>query len=139
MKSETAQRLRKIYLIALTCSILLAGVALIAGCLYLYFTGESQAFTPQRVEAVFSKIGWTVYLCLGLTIGSFFLPKKEAKKPARQKMDAGRPQKKTTVAAVRYALLGLGAVCVILGLCFDGVQAVIANAIALCMACIGLG
>ena len=36
-------------------------------------------------------------------------------------------------------LLALGLIGVTLGVCFDGVQAVIANAIALCMSCIGLG
>ena len=40
---------------------------------------------------------------------------------------------------LRNILLIVGLVCVAIGICFDGVRAVIANAIALCMSCIGLG
>lgn len=40
---------------------------------------------------------------------------------------------------LRNILLMTGLVCVTIGICFDGVRAVIANAIALCMSCIGLG
>lgn len=46
---------------------------------------------------------------------------------------------KNRTSLLRGILLAAGVLCVILGVCFDGVQAVIANAIALCMSCIGLG
>ena len=40
---------------------------------------------------------------------------------------------------LRNILLIAGLACVTIGICFDGVRAVVANAIALCMSCIGLG
>ena len=46
---------------------------------------------------------------------------------------------KNRSSLLRGILLALGLMGVTLGVCFDGVQAVIANAIALCMSCIGLG
>jgi hypothetical protein len=46
---------------------------------------------------------------------------------------------KNRASLLRGIFLALGLICVALGVCFDGVQAVIANAIALCMSCIGLG
>lgn len=46
---------------------------------------------------------------------------------------------KKRISLLRGLFLLLGLICVILGVCFDGVQAVIANAIAVCMSCIGLG
>ncbi len=46
-------------------------------------------------------------------------------------------KKRVFILRCALGLMGLG--CVILGVCFDGVQAVVANAIALCMSCIGLG
>lgn len=46
---------------------------------------------------------------------------------------------KKRISLLRGLFLALGMLCLLLGVCFDGVQAVIANAIALCMSCIGLG
>ena len=50
-----------------------------------------------------------------------------------------RPISKKRMALLRGCLLALGVICIVAGVCFNGVQAVIANAIALCMSCIGLG
>lgn len=136
MSNQAKRQLRKIYAIVLTCAILVAGLFLMGGCLYIYLT---QPFTPEAVDAVFSKIVWAIYLCLGLIVGSFFLPAAEKKCPARQKITSPCPQNKKKVSILRGTFLVLGVVCVTLGICFDGVQAVVANAIALCMSCIGLG
>ncbi len=46
---------------------------------------------------------------------------------------------KKRCSLLRAMFLLLGLICVSLGVYFDGVKAVIANAIALCMSCIGLG
>ena len=43
------------------------------------------------------------------------------------------------ISLLRGIILATGLICMTLGICFDGVKAVIANAIALCMSCIGLG
>lgn len=139
MSNDTKMRIRKIYTIALSCATIAAGLCLMGGCVYIYFTGGPKPFTPDTVTAVFSKIAWVIYLCLALMIGSFFLPHQEKKRPNRQKMAPSRPQNKKTGCILRGVFLALGLVGVILGVCFDGVHAVVANAIALCMACIGLG
>ena len=139
MTDKTKQRLRKTYTVVLCCAIVAAAVALAGGCLYLFFTGDAQPFTPERVKTVFSKVGWLLYLCLALVIGSFFLPQTAKQKPGREKMTISHPKSRKTIRTVRVACLLVGVVAVVLGVCFDGVQAVIANAIALCMSCIGLG
>jgi hypothetical protein len=46
---------------------------------------------------------------------------------------------KNRASLLRGIFLALGLICIALGVRFDGVKAVIANAIALCMSCIGLG
>lgn len=61
------------------------------------------------------------------------------KKPHTSKMPLPSPVSKNRLALLRGILLAVGMLCLLLGVCFDGVQAVVANAIALCMSCIGLG
>lgn len=57
----------------------------------------------------------------------------------KKKTPLPRPVSKKRIHLLRSAFLALGLICVILGVCFDGVRAMVANAIALCMSCIGLG
>ena len=45
----------------------------------------------------------------------------------------------TRIRLLRWVIAGLGVCGIIYGICYEGVAAVIANAIALCMSCIGLG
>ena len=40
---------------------------------------------------------------------------------------------------LRWVIVGLGICCIVFGICHDGVAAMVANAIALCLSCIGLG
>lgn len=51
--------------ILLTVSIITAGVALIYGCLTIYFTGD-HTYSREIVAEVFARINIPVYICLGL-------------------------------------------------------------------------
>ena len=141
--NEQKSRIRKIYAIILTCTLITTALSLMGGCLYIYLSGGNSPFTEAAISAVFSKIGWLMWLSLGLIVGSvalqYFLPCDAKKKHRRQAMKKQKPIAPRTMAILRYSLLALGAVAVLLGICFDGVQAAVANAIALCMSCIGLG
>jgi hypothetical protein len=50
-----------------------------------------------------------------------------------------RMMKNNKISILRAIILAVGLIFVGLGVYFDGLKAVIANAIALCMSCIGLG
>ena len=143
MTNERKIRIRKIYSIALTCALIATGLSLMGGCLYIYLSGGDAPFTAPSIGAVFSKIGWLVWLTLALIVGSvalqWILPCEKKRKPRRQAMKQQKAIAPKTLTLLRCSLLALGAGAVILGICFDGVQAAVANAIALCMSCIGLG
>ena len=143
MTNERKTRIRKIYSIALTCTLIATGLSLMGGCLYIYLSGGDAPFTEAAIGTVFNKIGWLIWLTLALIIGSvalhWILPRDEKRKHRRQPMEKQKAIAPKTVNLLRCSLLLLGAGAVVLGICFDGVQAAVANAIALCMSCIGLG
>lgn len=70
MKNNKIIRIRRIFDVVLSISIILAGICLIAGCLTIYFTGE-QTYSREIVAETFSSIAIPVYICLALTIISF--------------------------------------------------------------------
>ena len=72
MKNNYIMRIRRIYDVVLSVSIILAGICLIAGCLTIYFTGE-RTYSREIVAETFSSIAIPVYICLALTILSFVL------------------------------------------------------------------
>ena len=143
MTNKRKIHLHKIYSIVLTCALIATALSLMGGCLYIYLSGGDAPFTEAAISAVFSKIGWLVWLSLGLIVGSvalqYFLPCDKKKKHRRQAMKKQKAIAPKTRSLLRWSFLVLGAGAVILGVCFDGVQAAVANAIALCMSCIGLG
>ena len=88
MTTKTAGRIRRIYGILLSLSIILAGLCLIAACLGIYDSGNG-IFTREAVADAFSPIAGPVYLCLILVLLGFplywLLPVEESKaKPSRQ-------------------------------------------------------
>ena len=140
MSNELKIRIRKVYSIILTCALIATGLSLMGGCLYIYLSGGDAPFTPESVSAVFRKISWLVWLSLALLLGSLvLLPREEKRKHRRQAMAKEKSIAPKTLQLLRWGCLLLGAAAVVLGVCFDGVQAAVANAIALCMSCIGLG
>jgi len=71
--NAAAQRLRQAFRIVLSISLIAAGLCLMAGCLYIYNTGDAEPYTPERISAVFNTIAIPVYLALGLILAGFIL------------------------------------------------------------------
>lgn len=69
MSKNRAKIISRIYDIILSASIIIAGSCLIAGCLFIYYSGDG--YSRQLVNETFSKICIPVYICLALVIGSF--------------------------------------------------------------------
>lgn len=72
MTTQRAQKLRKLYGIALSLVLVIAGICLMAACLNIYQSGEG-TFSRQIVAAHFSGIAVPVYLCLAMVILGFVL------------------------------------------------------------------
>ena len=72
MTTERTQKLLKIYKIALSCVIILAGICLMIACVGIYRSGDAP-FSREAVAAAFSPIAIPVYLCLIMVLGSFLL------------------------------------------------------------------
>ena len=72
MASERTVRLRRIYGIALSCMLVLAGICLMAACVGIYRSGD-EPFSREAVAAAFSPISIPVYLCLLMAVVGFVL------------------------------------------------------------------
>ena len=72
MTTERTQKLLKIYKIALSCVIILAGICLMIACVGIYRSGDAP-FSREAVAAAFSPIAIPVYLCLIMVLGGFLL------------------------------------------------------------------
>lgn len=85
MKNQTAVRIRRIYGILLSLSIVVAGLCLIGACLAIYDSGNGE-YSPEAVAAAFSPISVPVYLCLVLVLAGFplswLLPAEKSKPKA---------------------------------------------------------
>lgn len=69
MSKNRAKIIRRLYDIILSASIIVAGSCLIAGCLFIYYSGDG--YSRQLVNEMFSKICIPLYICLVLVIGCF--------------------------------------------------------------------
>lgn len=69
MDKKVITLIRRIYGIILSASIIIAGACLIAGCLYIYYSGGG--YSSAIVTETFFKICIPVYVCLALAIISF--------------------------------------------------------------------
>lgn len=72
MTSERKQKLLRIYGIALSCVIVLAGICLMVACVGIYRSGD-EPFSRESVAAAFSPIAIPVYLCLAMVVAGFVL------------------------------------------------------------------
>ena len=70
MTKERMIQIHRIYGIALSVVIVIAGILLMFGCLTIYNSGD-QPYSREVVAATFSQIAIPVYLCLAMTILSF--------------------------------------------------------------------
>ncbi len=68
-----ASLIRRIYRIVLTVALVVAGLCLIGGGLYVYYSGGQQIYTLEKISRTFSYIAIPVYIALILVIGSFIL------------------------------------------------------------------
>lgn len=85
MTKNSLIRIRRIYRILLSISVLLAGICLIAGCLSIYFSGD-QPYSRQAVTEAFLPIAVPVCICpalaaIGLVL-ELTLPLGRPKKPS---------------------------------------------------------
>ena len=84
MTKERIARVHRVYGIALSIVIVIAGLCLMAACLGIYRSGD-HAFSREAVAAAFRPIALPVYLCLVMVIGAFglhWLLPAEEKKPS---------------------------------------------------------
>lgn len=72
MASERIVRLRRIFGIALSCVLVLAGICLMAACVGIYRSGD-EPFSREAVAAAFSPISVPVCLCLLMVAAGFVL------------------------------------------------------------------
>lgn len=81
------KRIRLIYGIVLSISLIVAGLCLIGACISIYQSGD-RPFSRESVGLSFSQIAVPVYVALALTLGgfilSFALPAEKAKKKAEK-------------------------------------------------------
>lgn len=89
MNKPFLSKLRPVLRIALSVSIILAGICLMAACFGIYHTGGDQPFSRESVAAAFGPIALPCWVCLGLiavsVLTELFLPSPSAKgKPTRQ-------------------------------------------------------
>ena len=86
MKKESVKRIRLIYSIILSLSIVAAGICLMAACIGIYQSGGEQIYTAQKVREAFAPISGIVYFSLVLILGSILLnlllPLESGKKKA---------------------------------------------------------
>ena len=79
MKNDT---IRKIVRIALSVTLVVAGVCLMAACFTLYRTGGNEPYSAQRIAQYWKPIAIFVYLALAMVVVSFVV---EAVLPAENK------------------------------------------------------
>lgn len=86
MTERMKQRIRLVYGLVLSVSLLAAGLCLIVSCVEIYRSGD-QPFSRETVAAHFEAIQGPVYLCLALILGGFLL---ELAIPAEKEKRAGK-------------------------------------------------
>lgn len=147
MTKETKMRILRIYSILLGVVIVIAALCLMAGCLYIYNSGD-QPYSREIVAATFSKIAIPVFLCIGMIIVGFVLnfllspvdEKKEKKTVSilKELSDADIAEEKK-IRISRYCIFGVAVIFLVYGLATGGIADVLTKAVNICTECIGLG
>lgn len=88
MTQQTVLRIHRIYGILLSLSLLLAGICLMAGCLTIYYSGETP-YSAEKVAATFSDIAIPVCLFPVLAFAGLFLPGNAPAKTGKRSVPAG--------------------------------------------------
>ncbi len=144
MTNIPLKRIRRIYKILLCVSIVAAGICLITGCLYIYFTGEG--YSRQIITNTFAKINIPIYLCLIFVIGDIvweLIDSTEPKpKTIKQKTEISNGTPATSnkkIIITRLVILLTAIAILILGFFAGGYADVLTKAVNICTECIGLG
>ncbi len=142
MVKNDKMRLRRIYKILLSASIIVTGFMLIISCCSIYFSGNG--YSHEIVARIFSKINIPVYLCLALiivdTIWELISP-STAKAKVFNKKSVSTTNSPTSkkLNITRFIILGIAIITLVLGAVFGGYSDVLTKAINICTECIGLG
>ncbi len=142
MVKNDKMRLRRIYKILLSASIIVTGFMLIISCCSIYFSGNG--YSHEIVAMIFSKINIPVYLCLALiivdTIWELISP-STAKAKVFNKKSVSTTNSPTSkkLNITRFIILGIAIITLVLGAVFGGYSDVLTKAINICTECIGLG
>lgn len=142
MTKDTIVRLRKIYKILLSISIIITGICLIYGCLSIYFSGND--YSRDIVAKTFSQIDIPVFVSLALIvidiIWELVSPSTSVQKKAQKKFDT-TPNTTTNknVKITKLIILGIAIITLVLGAIFGGYADVLTKAVNICTECIGLG
>ena len=142
MTKDSLVRLRKIYKILLSASIIIAGGFLIYGCLSIYFSANG--FTRNIVVKTFSKINIPVLICLSFVIGDIvweLISPSETKNKKINKKTENIPFTPTTKSSknIKFIILIIALSLLIIGAVMGGFKGVFSKAANICDTCIGLG
>lgn len=140
MTKQNKLNFKIIYKILLSISIIIAGICLICGCLYIYFSG--MGYSREIVAKTFVKIAVPVFVCIVLIIGSFFIndkTKQKFYKPKNfnQKSEPILDLKKSLI--IKVVIITVAIISLIFGLLIGGFADVLTKAVNICTECIGLG
>ncbi len=73
MEKNGTRTLHRVYHIVATLSILLAGICLMAGCIYIFASGGEQPYSRERVGAVLEAIAIPLLVCPVVILAGFLL------------------------------------------------------------------
>ena len=140
MTEQKKSSFQFIYKILLSVSIAAAGICLICGSLYIFLSGNG--YSREIVLNTFSKISIPVFVCVILTIGSFFINDKSKSKFYKpknfdQKRESKLDSKKAFIIKLIIVVAAIAAI--ILGAFMGGFADVLTKAVNICTECIGLG
>lgn len=140
MAKNTKLNFFYLYKILLTVSIIVSGICLICGCAYIFFSGNG--YSREIVAKTFSKISVPVFVCVILTIGSFFINDKSKSKFYKPKnFDQKNISKLDSNKAfiIKLIIIVAAIAAIILGAFMGGFADVLTKAVNICTECIGLG
>lgn len=148
MSQKNTEKYHRFSQLLLTISIIVLGIALVIGCVYIYFTGESreQIYTREIVaETLFAVVlvpfAFFCFCLLANIVLGIIYPVKQIKKPTKfieKKTEETKGQFNKSLK-IKVVVLAIGLLFFILGLSMGGTEDVITKAAKICTECIGLG
>lgn len=145
MTDNRINKISKILNLLQIIFIILSGLAIIAFCLYIYFTGGDEPYSREIIGKYFNYISIPIYITLALILTGFIFriiyPNNK-----KEKEFYGKPVKSNQynnnmriVNIVRLCIFALATVFIVYGAISGGTVAVLTKAVNICTECIGLG